>query len=68
MRGLWRLGRRAVLAGAPVPWLPPWLMGPGAGRPGGLAAYPAGFGLGLAVQRAFIILPMRCSPLALAWM
>ena len=36
--------------------------------PGGLAAYPAGFGLGLAVQRAFIILPMRCSALALAWM
>jgi len=37
---------------------------PGAGQ----SAYAAGFGLGLAVQRAFIILPMRCSALALAWM
>src|SRR6202034_2459665 len=33
-----------VLAGAPVPWLPPLACGPGAGRPGGL---PGGLGLGL---------------------
>ena len=36
--------------------------------PGGLAAYPAALALGLAVQRAFIIFPMRCSALALGWM
>ena len=58
-------GRRAVLAGAPCLGcrLGLWVL-----VPGGLAAYPAGFGFGLAVQRAFIILPMRCSALALAWM
>jgi hypothetical protein len=55
------------------------LVGPGGGRswllpllvvlvPGDLAAYAAAFGLGLAVQRSFIIFPMRCSALALGWM
>jgi hypothetical protein len=33
-----------------------------------LAAFLAGVGAGLPVHRAFIIAPMRCSALALAWM
>jgi hypothetical protein len=47
------------------PFASPGLVVLGAGgRPG----YAAAFGAGLAVQRAFIIAPMRCSALALAWM
>jgi hypothetical protein len=65
MRGLWRLGVARSWPALPCLGcrLGLWVL-----MPGGLAAYPAGFGLGLAVHRAFIILPMRCSALALAWM
>jgi hypothetical protein len=70
--GLQLVGRecRRGLAARCCPWS--WPGGPGccpclsSWCPG--PAYAAAFGLGLAVQRAFIILPMRCSALALAWM
>jgi hypothetical protein len=64
-------GARRVLAARRCSWS--WRVAvPGcpclSSRCRGRPTYAAAFGLGLAVQRAFIILPMRCSALALGWM